>query len=735
MKITLPDGSIKEYAADSGPVTPARVAADIGAGLAKAAIGAKVNDELWDLNRPIPGDAKLAILTKPRLDKDGKTKGEHNPDALYLLRHSTAHVMAEAIQRIYGADKALLAYGPPLDNGFYYDIKLDTPISSEDFAKIEAEMANIIKEDRRFTRYELDAIEGLVKLRGEKNTYKLDNALRAIWKQLGDASIPKTYADTGMTPEDVATKTTEMLLADPGSHATLSWYVTGTKPPYNGNDPLAKAAGEVMGHDWEDLCMGPHVPSTGVIGAFKVTSIASSHWHGDVNSDRFQRVYGTAFFTKADLDAHISQLEEAKQRDHRVIGQKLRLFTIDEQVGQGLILWKPKGGMIRTLLQGFLQEELLRRGYDMVYTPNIGKVDLYKTSGHYPYYADAQFPTIKMKDHPQSIEAVKAGGKPDEEEYLLKPMNCPHHIKIFASDKHSYRDLPIRLAEFGTVYRFEQSGELNGMTRVRGFTQDDAHIFCTHEQVKDEFRTTLELVQWVFKTFGFQDVTIRLGLRDPSSSKYAGDPAKWDRAEGELRELLQDVKVNYIEGVGEAAFYGPKTDFLVKDVIGRKWQLGTVQLDYNLPERFGLEYIGADNAAHRPAMIHRAPFGSMERFMAILIEHFAGAFPLWLAPEQFRVLPISDKFTGYAAKVLEALRAKSYRAVLDQSGDRVQAKIKFAQEEKVPYMLVVGGKDEAASTVSVRCRTRGDIGALPLDAFLTKAATEIATRGTTPIAL
>ncbi|MEX0775299.1 MAG: threonine--tRNA ligase [Phycisphaeraceae bacterium] len=690
MRIILPDGSIKEYS-DDQPVTPAQVAADIGSGLAKAAIGAKVNDQLWDLNRPLrpplPSEGEgggvgaggsvnaqihLQIITRPRLDKNNRTKGEHNPDALYLLRHSTAHVMAEAIQRLW--PEAQLAYGPPLDNGFYYDIKLDKPISTDDFPRIEEEIKKIIAEDRPFSRYDLSPDEGFVKVESEDNKYKLDNARRAI----------------------------------DGGAKSLSWYVTGKYDPSVG---LLKKQ-----PCWEDLCMGPHVPSTGIIGAFKVMSVASSHWHGDVNSDRFQRVYGTAFFTQEDLDAHLALLDEAKQRDHRVIGQKLGLFAMDEQVGQGLILWKPRGAMVRTLLQDFLQKELLARGYDMVFTPHIGKIDLYKTSGHYPFYADSQFPTIKMKE--------QAGGQGGEEEYLLKPMNCPHHIKIYASDKHSYRDLPIRLAEFGTVYRFEQSGELTGMTRVRGFTQDDAHIFCTHDQVAGEFRQTIELVQFVFKTFGFDDVSIRLSLRDPSSDKYSGEPAVWDRAEAELRQVLRDMAVNFTEAVGEAAFYGPKVDFIVRDVIGRKWQLGTVQLDYNLPERFKLEYIGPDNTAHRPVMIHRAPFGSMERFMGILIEHYNGAFPLWLAPEQMRVLPISDKFNAYGQRVLAQLKDAGFRATLDESGERVQAKIKVAQDLKVPYMLVVGSRDEQGQTVSVRDRVKGDLGAMPTNQFIETAMQE-----------
>ncbi len=659
MRITLPDGSIREY---SQPVTAGQIAAEIGPGLAKAAIGAKANGQLVDLNRPIDRDAAVQIVTKPRVGKDGRSKDDPSPDALYLLRHSCAHVMAEAICRLWPA--AQLAYGPPLENGFYYDISLDEPISSQDFTRIEQEMAKIVAEDRPFKRYELPPDQGLSKLQAEANKYKVDNARRALEAGAG----------------------------------ALSWYVTGER-----------------GRDWEDLCMGPHLPSTGHISAFKVMSVASSHWHGDVTSDRFQRVYGTAFFTQADLDHHLKQLEEAKQRDHRVIGQKLGLFAIDEQVGQGLILWKPRGAMVRTLLQEFLQKELFRRGYEVVYTPHIGKIDLYKTSGHYPYYSDSQFPPIKMRN--------------GEEEYLLKPMNCPHHIKIYASEPRSYRDLPLRLAEFGTVYRFEQSGELTGMTRVRGFTQDDAHIFCTPEQVKGEFRTTVELVQFVFRRFGFDDVSIRLSLRDPGGDKYAGDPALWDRAESELRDVLREMNASFTEERGEAAFYGPKVDFIVRDVIGRKWQLGTVQLDYNLPQRFGLEYIGADNQHHQPVMIHRAPFGSMERFMAILIEHYAGAFPLWIAPEQVRVLPISDKFDAYGQRVLQALRGAGFRATLDDSGDRVQAKIRVAQEAKVPYMLVVGGRDEQAGTVAVRDRSRGDLGAMPLERFIEQARVEVESCG------
>ena len=664
MRITLPDGSTRDY---QRPVSPAEVAADIGPGLAKATIGAKVDGQFVDVDRPIDADVQLKLITRP---KKNQSRSEQDADALYLLRHSCAHVMAEAIVNLWPDTQ--LAYGPPLDDGFYYDLYLETPISSDDFERIEAEMARIIAANKPFARYELPADEGLEKLEAEGNKYKLDNARRAL----------------------------------AGGAAVLSWYLTGQD---------AASAG------FDDLCMGPHLPATGDIGAFKVMSIASSHWHGDVESDRFQRLYGTAFFSQRDLDEHLQLLAEARLRDHRVIGQKLGLFALDEQVGQGLVLWKPRGAKVRIVLEDFLQAEMVRRGYDMVFTPHIGKVDLFKTSGHYPYYSDSQFPPIRMRQQ-------TAGGGGDEE-YLLKPMNCPHHVKIYASEKRSYRDLPVRLGEFGAVYRFEQSGELSGMVRVRGFTQDDAHIFCTEDQVKAEFADTIELTQFVLNTFGLEDVSIRLSLGDADSSKYVGDPAVWARAERELREVLEEMNVNFTTAVGEAAFYGPKVDFVVKDVIGRSWQLGTVQLDYNLPERFGLEYVGADNRAHQPVMIHRAPFGALERFMAILIEHYNGAFPLWLSPEQMRVLPISDKFVDYGRKVLVGLQAAGFRATLDDANERLNAKIKVAQDMKVNYMLIVGARDAAADTVSVRDRARGDLGAMPLAQFVTQAKAEAESHG------
>ena len=677
-RITLPDGSIKEF---DHPVTAGEVAASIGAGLAKAALGARVDGELVDLNRPIDCDAAVAIVTPKNRD------GAVNPDALFLIRHSAAHVMAEAILHFH--PDAQLVYGPPVDNGFFYDIAFPTgqSLSSNDFEKIEAEVKRIIKEDRPFTRFDMPTDQGLSKLRDEGSKYKLDNAQRAI--------------DTG---------------AD-----TLSWYATG-KP----------------GDNFEDLCKGPHVPSTGKIGACKMMSIASSYWHGDDNSDRLTRVYGTAFTTEKELAKYLTQLEEARARDHRVIGKKLGLFHIDEQVGQGLILWKPKGAIVRRELERFISAELQRQGYDNVYTPHIGKLDLYRTSGHFPYYQDSQYPPLVDRDTLKGLadegctcadlaNRMKTG---EIDGYLLKPMNCPHHIKIYDSEPHSYRDLPVRLAEFGTVYRWEQSGEINGMTRVRGFTQDDAHLFCTEEQIADEVQGCLSIVKLIFGALNMTEYRVRVGLRDPESDKYVGDPANWDKAEDACRKAAQSLGAPFTEEPGEAAFYGPKIDFVVTDVIGRQWQLGTVQVDYNLPERFDLSYIGADNQSHRPVMIHRAPFGSMERFIGVLIEHFAGAFPAWLSPEQVRVLPISEKSAAYSEKVLSALKDAGVRATVDSSNERIQAKIRANAEQKIPYLLIVGPRDAQSGSVSVRARgIQKDLGAMPLDDFVSAIRAEIDSRG------
>ncbi len=700
IQVTLPDGTAKDFPT---PCTAHDVAASIGEGLAKAAIGAKVNGELFDLHRPLPGDCELAIVTAPRQDKKGRSKWrdeQHEKDALYLLRHSCAHVMAEAICKLWPDTQ--LAYGPPLENGFYYDLKLDEPISSDDFVKIEDGMLKVVDDDRVFTRYELPLNNGMSKLSDEGNKYKVDNAEKA-----------KEY----------------------GADA-LSWYVTGEVAGVKPGDGHLRALGLLdapphVAH-FEDLCQGPHVDRTSRIGAFKVMSVASSNWHGDVNSDRFQRVYGTAFFSQADLDEHLEKLEQAKARDHRVIGKKLGLFEIDEAVGQGLILWKPKGAVVRQELQNFIGQHLERQGYSQVFTPHIGKLGLYKMSGHYPYYQESQFPPLidadqikRLADENCSCGDLAARMKDgDIEGYMLKPMNCPMHIKIFDSEKRSYRDLPIRLAEFGTVYRWEQSGELGGMTRVRGFTQDDAHLFVTPDQLAKEVLGCIELVKVVFNTLGMTDYRVRVGLRDPDDSKFVGDPKDWDQAEEACRNAAKTLGVPFSEEPGEAAFYGPKIDFVVKDVIGREWQLGTVQVDYQLPQRFDLAYTGSDNQEHRPIMIHRAPFGSMERFVGCLIEHFGGAFPLWLAPEQIRVLPISDKFNAYAEKVEAALKDKGLRVTIDMASGKIGGKIADAQQNQVPYMLVVGGKDEEAGTVSVRHRRDGDRGAVPLQEFVTLATQE-----------
>ena len=730
-RITLPDGSVKSF---EQPVTARQVAESIGPRLAQAALGCKVDGELRDLSTLLERDCSLAIVTEKTRDK------QPDPDALFLMRHSAAHVMAEAIQRVIPGVQ--LAYGPPLATGFYYDMAAPPgrPITSGDFEKIEKEIAAIIKEDRPFTRYEVEADEGLAKLKAEGNKYKIDNAEIALAKDAQDAGAGARLLahKSAVTPGVTINYRPE---------CKLSFYATGAP-----------------GKNWEDLCRGPHVPSTGRIGAVKVMSLASSYWHGDENSDRLTRVYGTAFASQAELDAHLNQMEEARKRDHRVIGKQLRLFHIDDDVGQGLILWTPAGSVVRKELQNFIAAELRKQGYTEVFTPHIGRLDLYKTSGHFPYYKDAQFaPIIERNALDQLVvegcscaemmrrvegvsphlaeginqrtgaQTIAADRIVSEDQlidgFLLKPMNCPHHAKIFNSAPHSYRDMPVRLAEFGTVYRWEQSGELNGMTRVRGFTQDDAHLFCTEEQIPAEIQGCLSLVKVIFATLGMKDYRVRVGLRDPDSNKYTGKAENWDKAEAACIAAAQSLGVSFSREPGEAAFYGPKIDFVVKDVIGREWQLGTVQVDYNMAIRFDLSYIGPDNRPHRPVVIHRAPFGSMERFCGVLIEHFAGSFPTWLSPEQVRVLPISEKTDGYAHKVLGALKAAGVRATADFSGDRIQAKIKNATDWKIPYLLIVGPKDEEAGNVSVRARgTEKDLGAMKLESFVSALAGEIAER-------
>jgi threonyl-tRNA synthetase len=701
-QVQLPDGSVKDY--PSG-ITPLEIAEGIGARLAKACIAAMVNGTIVDLRRPLPDSTeplKFRLLT------------EKDPESLGVLRHSCAHVMARAMMRVF--PNVGLAFGPTTGNGYYYDFDMPERLREEDFPRIEAEMQKIVADAETFDRFELPRDEA-VKFVGDLNQ-----------------ELKANHIATG--------------LAD---HGSLSFYRQG---------------------EFVDLCRGPHIPDAGKIKAFKLLSVAGAHWKGDASGKPLQRLYGTAFFSEKDLDAHLTQLDEAKRRDHRVLGKQHNLFHISQEVGPGLCLWLPKGATVRTLLEDWIKTELLKRGYQPVYTPHIGRVELYETSGHFPYYRDSQFAplfghpagafidrwitllndgTLTTEKEAKFVEfvalldcdlsAYKPGAPQAErmaalrdwqskqERYLLKPMNCPHHTQVYKSQPRSYRDLPVRLAEFGTVYRHEQSGELNGLLRVRGLTQDDAHLFCTTEQVEDEFRATLQLVRYHLETLGLNDYRVQLSLRDPKSDKYVGTEENWQRAEASLRKVLTELGLPFTAREGEAAFYGPKADFMVRDVIGREWQLGTVQLDYNLPERFQLEYIGADNKPHRPVMIHRAPLGSMERFTGVLIEHFAAAFPLWLAPEQVRILPISsDKFGAYALEVEKALAAEGFRVTTDLRPEKIGHKIRDAQVSLVPYMFVVGAKEAEDGAVAVRDRIDGDVGALPLAAAIARLREEVDTK-------
>ena len=644
LTVILPDGSTKEF---KSPVTPADVAADIGPGLARAALAASVDDQVVGLDHKLPDDGEVSL----------KLFTKKNEEALGVMRHSAAHVMARAIMRLF--DGVQLAFGPTIDNGFYYDFDLEHSLSEEDFDAIEAEMKKIIKAAEPFERIEQTRNEALELCEGLAQEYKVE------------------HIQEGLT-----------------EHDQLSFYRQG---------------------EFVDLCRGPHVPNAGAIGAYKLLSVAGAYWKGDSDRKQLQRIYATAFFEKQDLEDHLNRIEEAKKRDHRTIGKQLDLFTINPIVGSGLVLWQPKGAQIRATLEGFVRDELQKRGYQPVYTPNIGKVELYETSGHYPYYKESLFPPMELEDGDQ---------------YLLKPMNCPHHVMIYKSRPRSYRDLPLRLAEFGTVYRFEQSGELNGMTRVRGFTQDDAHIFCLNEQVADEFKGCINMTQFVLESLGLTDYRVRLGFRDPASDKYVGNRELWDNAQSSLVQVCEELGIEAEAEEGEAAFYGPKADFVLNDCLGREWQLGTVQLDYNLPsaDRFELEYVGSDNMAHQPVMIHRAPLGSMERFIGMLIEHFAGAFPLWLAPEQARVMVLSQKFEEYGRKVEAQLTAAGLRVTGDYRAEKIGAKIRDAQLELIPYMLIVGGREMETDSVSVRDRIEGDLGSMPVAEAIAKLQGEINAR-------
>jgi threonyl-tRNA synthetase len=707
LEIQLPDGTVKEYA---GTATALDVAGDISEGLARAVVAVKVEGTIFDSMRPLSelSEARPIALT---------LLTTRDPEALGVLRHSCAHVMARAVMRLF--EGVGLAFGPTTDNGFYYDFDLKTPLREDDFAAIEAEMKKIVKEGEAFERFSLSREEAIALCDDLKQELKVEHISGGL-----------------------------------AEYETLSFYRQG---------------------EFVDLCRGPHIPNAGKIKAFKLLSLAGAHWKGDQSGRPLQRLYGTAFFDKKDQKAYLEQVEEAKRRDHRVLGKKLRLFEIDPDVGLGLCLWLPKGATIRVTLEDFIKKELLDRGYQPVYSPHIGRVDMYETSGHFPYYRDSQFAPIfghsagqlvdywvkrldeieetplEAADEERLLEAATVLGfnvegfrldaapaekrrilhewEKTQERYLLKPMNCPHHVNIYKSQPRSYRELPIRLAEFGTVYRHEQTGELNGMLRVRGLTQDDAHIFCTPEQVEQEFRDTIDLTRFVLQSVGLDNYRAQLSLRDPKNKdKYVGDDELWDNAEETLRQVLEESGLDFQTEEGEAAFYGPKVDFMVRDCIGREWQLGTVQLDYNLPERFGLEYIGSDNKPHQPVMIHRAPFGSLERFVGVLIEHYAGAFPLWLAPEQVRVLPLSDKTADYAIAVEKQLKAAGFRATTDLHDSRLQAKIRDAQIELIPYMLVVGPKEAEAGAVAVRDRIDGDVGVMPIAEAIAKLTEEASER-------
>ncbi|MFV0336939.1 MAG: threonine--tRNA ligase [Chthoniobacterales bacterium] len=606
---------------------------------------------------------------------------------LETTRHSAAHVLASAILRIW--PEAQFAAGPPVANGFYYDVRLDHRISPEDFKRIEKEMKAVVKRREVFERREISRDEAIALGR--------DGRLAALGSR-SEPSVFKLDILEGIPEDEV-----------------ISLYQNG---------------------DFIDLCAGPHLADTSKIGAFKLTHVASAYYKGDESNPQLQRIYGTAFPTKEELEAHFAMLEEAKKRDHRKLGRELDLFLIDEEVGQGLVLWTPKGSIIRHELESFIGEELKQQGYQQVHTPHIGRLGLYRTSGHFPYYSDSQFSPIieretlhKLSDEGCSCSELSnrlAEGAIDG--FLLKPMNCPMHVRLFASHPRSYRELPLRLAEFGTVYRWEQSGELNGMTRVRGFTQDDAHIFCMEDQMDQEIESCLRLVKKVLSTFGLEDYRVRIGLRDPASDKYTGTAENWQKAEAACQKAAKLLDVAFTQEEGEAAFYGPKIDFVVKDVLGRDWQLGTVQVDFNLPEKFDLNYVGSDGEKHRPVMIHRAPFGSLERFTGVLIEHFAGAFPLWLSPEQVRILPVSEKLADYAREVEAAFEKIGVRVSSDQSAEKLGAKIRLAQLSKVPYMLIVGAKEESARQVSVRSRKDGDLGPLLLDDFIQRVQSEITNR-------
>jgi threonyl-tRNA synthetase len=630
--ITFPDNSVKKF--EQG-ITGLQIAESISSSLAREVMSVSVNSELWDLNRPINADATIKLHKWD--DNEGK----------YAFWHSSAHLMAEALEFFYPGIK--FGIGPPIEQGFYYDVDLPEGkiITDADFSKIEAKMKELAGQKNGYERKDMPKREALEYFNKKGDEYKVE-----LINELEDGSI--------------------------------SFYHQGA---------------------FTDLCKGPHLSDTSKIKAVKILSIAGAYWRGDVKRKQLTRVYGITYPKQDMLDTYLDMLEKAKERDHRKIGKELELFTFSQKVGAGLPLWLPKGAFLREKLEGFLRKVQVKHGYEPVITPHIGQKELYVTSGHYEKYGKESFKPI----------ATPVEG----EEFMLKPMNCPHHCEMYKFKPRSYKDLPVRYAEFGTVYRYEQSGELHGLTRVRGFTQDDAHIFCRPDQLKDEFIKVIDIILLIFKALDFNDYTAQISLRDPKNrDKYIGSDENWEKAEKAIIEATQVKELkNTITVVGEAAFYGPKLDFLVKDVIGRKWQLGTIQVDYNLPDRFELEFIGADNQRHRPVMIHRAPFGSMERFVAILIEQTGGKFPLWLAPDQAVIIPVSEKFNEYAEKVLNFLNNYDIRTLIDLRSEKLGKKIRDNELKKIPYLLIVGEKEMAGNTVSVRKQGEGDKGSMELKQF------------------
>lgn len=631
IKVTLPDGSVKEFAAGTSSY---QVALSISEGLARNVLAAEVNGEVWDSSRPLTEDVSLKLLTWN--DEKGKA----------TFWHSSAHLMAEALEALYPGTK--FGIGPAIETGFYYDVDFgEKSFSSDDFKNIEQKMLELAKTKAEYQRQQISKADAVKYFEEKGDEYKLD-----LLEGLKDGEI--------------------------------TFYSQG---------------------NFTDLCRGPHIPNTGFVKAVKLMSVAGAYWRGDETKKQLTRIYAVTYPKQSELTEYLALLEEAKKRDHRKLGKELELFAFSEKVGMGLPLWLPKGTALRERLTAFLQKSQTKLGYEAVMTPHIGHKNLYVTSGHYDKYGADSFQPIKT---PQ-----------EGEEFFLKPMNCPHHCEIYKTKPRSYKDLPVRFSEFGTVYRYEQSGELHGLTRVRGFTQDDAHLFCRPDQVKEEFKKVIDLVLFVFKSLGFENYTAQISLRDKvNRAKYIGSDENWELSERAIIEAAEEKGLPTVTEYGEAAFYGPKLDFMVRDAIGRKWQLGTIQVDYNLPERFELEYTGSDNQKHRPVMIHRAPFGSMERFVAVLIEHCGGNFPLWLSPDQYILLPISEKYADYAKSVSNSLNNSDIRGLIDNRDEKIGKKIRDAEIKKIPFMLIVGEKEEEEGKVSVRRHGEGDLGSMSVEDFV-----------------